>query len=58
MSLIVPDFDTSVYSSSCNFLFFGLFIAHWLSLSIYWHSQGKDEMLRKEERLGPKKIIT
>ena len=59
-SLIVPDFVISVYSSSCNFLFFCLFIAPWLSHSIYWHSQGRmkcQEIVRerKEERLGPKK---
>ena len=36
--LIVPDFTTSKYGSSCNYLFFLLILAPVVSsLSIYWH---------------------
>ena len=38
-SLIVPDFTISVYSSSCNYLFFGLILAPFLSPSLCWCSQ-------------------
>ena len=42
-SLIVPDFNISVYGSSCNYLVFGFILAHLLSSSTYcyWYSQGR-----------------
>ena len=36
-SLLFPDFTISVYSSSCNVLFFGLILSSFLSLSISLH---------------------
>ena len=51
--LILPDFDISVHSRSCNFLFLGLILAPLLPPSIYWYPHGKmkyQEIERKKKR--------
>ena len=35
-ALIAPDFTVSVYGSSCKDIFFGLVLAPFFFLSIYW----------------------
>ena len=60
MSLIVLDFTTFLYGSSCNYVFFSLILATLLSFYIYLHPKsrmGSNDIdgERKEERLGPKK---
>ena len=61
-SLLVPDFVISVYSSSCNFLLFGLLFAPLHSHSVYWHPQRRMtcqgiytvDRERREERMRPR----
>ena len=46
------------YGSSCNYLFFGLILAHLLSLSIHWHPQSSMGCHEKDRKNKEAKMRT